>query len=125
MNGNSIISVLVCILRVHTFGNWCKGISESSVLFHLLTLLRCELAFTRNVFKRLIDVNVTSRHVEQRTTCIKLCFHAREHVIYGREGDNLLAKLSTFLSIGEGFIISFLFNANALSGNSESSAVHE
>ena len=65
MNADSIVGILISILRVHTLGQRCEGIGQTLILLHLLLLFGCELAVALDVLEALIDVHVGSCLVEQ------------------------------------------------------------
>ena len=97
---DGIVSILVGILRVHTLGQRREGIGQAGVLLEFLTLLGSELAVTLNVFECFVDVDVTSRLIQERTTGIQLGLHRSQHIIDSGEVDDLLTELGTLLGIG-------------------------
>ena len=125
MDADGIVGVLVGILGVHTLGNGSERVGQTGVLLHLCTLLGGELALTGDVFESLVDVYIACCLIEQRTTGVELGLHARQHVIYGGEVDNLLTELGTLLGVGKTLVVSLLLYTYRLGGDTETGTVHQ
>ena len=80
MHLNTVVSVLVSILRGHTLGNRCEGISQLRECLALCALLGCQflailLALALYVFESLIDIYEARGSVIERTACVELSLH--------------------------------------------------
>ncbi|VTY05153.1 Uncharacterised protein [Prevotella melaninogenica] len=125
MDRDRVVGCLVSILRVDTLCQWCKGISKAGIFLHFLTLFRGEFLVTCNIFQCLVDINIASSLVQERTTCIEFSLHTREHIVDSREVDNLLTELCTILSVSQALVISLLLKADRLCCDTEASTIHQ
>ena len=120
-----IVSCLVSILRVDTLCQWCESISKTSVLLHLLTLLRGELLVTCDIFQCLVDINIACSLIQERTTSIEFRLHTREHIVDSWEVDNLLTELCTILSVSQSLVVSLLLKPDRLCCDTKASTIHQ
>ena len=125
VNLNTVVSVLVGIFRVHTFGQRCKGIGHLGVALLLLTFFGRQLAFAGDVIQGFVDVNITRSLVKQRATSVEFCLHGRQHVVYGRELDDGFAKLLAVLGVGQTFVVGCLAEADRLCGDTQTGTIHQ
>ena len=125
MDRDRIVSCLVSILRVDTLCQWCESISKTSVLLHLLTLLRGELLVTCDIFQCLVDINIACSLIQERTTSIEFRLHTREHIVDSWEVDNLLTELCTILSVSQSLVVSLLLKPDRLCCDTKASTIHQ
>ena len=125
MNLYGIVGVLVGVFRVHTLRQWREGIGQAHVFLLLGAFFGRKFVFACDVVECFVDVYIACRLVENATSCIQFGLHAREHVVHGREVDDVCFKLSTFASVVQSFGIGGLRHANALCGDTQTGTVHQ
>ena len=125
MDLDTVVGVLVGILRVHTLCQRCERVSQLSETLLLLTLLRCQFTLTSDVVQRFVNIHVTRSLIEQRTTRIKLRLHQGQHIIDSRELDDRLTELLTLLGIGQSLVVSRLAQTYRLRGDTQTGTVHQ
>ena len=121
----TVVSILVGIFGVHTFGKRSEAVGQFGVFLLFLTFFRSQFTFAGDVIQCFVDVYVACCLIQQCTSCIQLALHDGKHIINSREFDNCLSELFAVFGISQSFVVSSLAQSYRLCGNTQTGTVHQ
>ena len=125
MNLDTVVSILISVFRVHTFGKRSEAVCQFGVFLLFQTFFRSQFAFAGDVIQCFVDVYVAGCLIKQCTSGIQFSFHNGQHVVYGRELDNCFSELLAVFGIRQSFVVSSLAQSYRLCGDTQTGTVHQ
>ena len=122
---NTVVRILVSILRVHTFCQRSKAVSKFCITFLFLTFFRSQLAFAGDIIQCFININITGSLIQQRTAGIQLRLDGSQHIVNCRELNNGFTELLTVFSVCQSLIVCSLTQSDRLCGDTQTRTIHQ
>ena len=112
-------------MKREEFDHRGEPIGQTTVEFHLLTLLALQSSLLRKSLQLLVNLDKTSRLVKQRAHTLRLGLHHLQQLADSRETDNRLAELAALLCIFQGLAVGRFARADRLRTNTQTGGIHK